>query len=70
MGFWMQAVGRSFAWLFACVLLDGLLELCLVVCFKLQVEPICNIRKGDYSPTESSFRSARTIRAMRVLGLP
>jgi hypothetical protein len=59
-----RAVGGGFAWLFACVLLDGLLgrllELCLVVCFKLQVEPIRNIKKGDFSPAESSFRSART----------
>ena len=64
--FGWQAVGGSFAWLFACVLLDGLLELCLVVCFKLPVKPIRIIRKGDYSPAESSFRSARTIRAMKM----
>jgi len=64
--FGWQAVGGSFAWLFACVLLDGLLELCLVVCFKLPVEPIRNIKKDDFSPAESSFRSARTIRAMKM----
>jgi hypothetical protein len=57
--FGWQAVGGSFAWLFACVLLDGLLELCLVVCFKLPAEPIRNIRKADFSPAEGSFRSAR-----------
>ena len=62
--FGWQAVGKSFAWLFACVLLDGLLdrllELCLVVCFKLPAEPIRNIKKDDFSPSEGSFRSART----------
>jgi hypothetical protein len=51
--------------LFACVLLDGLLELCLVVCFKLQVKPICNIKKGDFMPAKGSFRSARTIRTLQ-----
>jgi hypothetical protein len=61
--FGWQAAGGSFAWLFACVLLDGLLEVCLVVCFKLPAEPIRNIKKDDFSPAESSFRSARTIDA-------
>jgi hypothetical protein len=46
--FGWQAVGGSFAWLFACVLLDGLLEVCLVVCLKLPREPIRNIKKDDF----------------------
>jgi hypothetical protein len=66
--FGWRAVGGGFAWLFACVLLDGLLELCLVVCFKLQVKPIRNIKKGDFSPIESSIRSARTIGDWNVDG--
>jgi hypothetical protein len=53
--FGWQAVGRSFAWWFACVLLDGLLELCFVVCFKLPMELIRNIKKDDFSPAKSSF---------------
>jgi len=48
------------------VLLGGLLAFCKMVCFELPAEPIRNIKKDDFSPTESIFRSARTIRAMRM----
>jgi hypothetical protein len=48
------------------VLLGCLLAFCKVVCFELPADPIRNIKKDDFLPTESSIRSARTIRVMRM----